>query len=210
LVSDSPEKLHNRVRVGALTSAPDARPDDAHRGAAAGSRGPGGARRRPAADADLLALRPRHAPGRRPLRLLASGFTVAFGYRPDPGYRGPDAFTWHGAFAGATTAPITTDVSVDRVVQCTENAFPRNGLPLRNDRVFQGGLVGDQEAGDDLMLAIRTPPGHGRLTELSDEVDTNIRVSYTPDPGSSARTSSRSGSSRAGAAGRSRSSTRSR
>jgi len=113
---------------------------------------------------------------------------VFWHYRPTPGHRGADAFTVHATDDdGHVSPPVTVSLLVDRLLTCTTNTYPATSafpIPLRNDAFFQVGFFcPGHEAGDDFALEVTRWPAHGHFTELDDTVDTNIRVTYVPDPG---------------------------
>jgi len=115
--------------------------------------------------------------------------TIWFRYRSTPGYRGADGFTWHAVDqAGRATAPSTYSLTVDRLLACSVVSYPAPqnpaAIPLRNDAAIQVGFsCAPGEPGDDFTIDVARRPQHGTFTELSDEVDTNIRVTYRPDAG---------------------------
>jgi VCBS repeat-containing protein len=106
----------------------------------------------------------------------------SFTYTPDPGFTGPDTFTYRASDGALTsnTATVTltvtpepnrAPVAVDDAYSVTENATLTVPAP--------GVLANDTDPdGDTLMAALVSPPQHGDLT-----LNPDGSFTYTPDPG---------------------------
>ena len=105
---------------------------------------------------------------------VASGEIV---YVPDPGYEGPDTFTYQACDPENACATATVTITVTHVnhppIAIADDATTPEGSPVAIDVLANDSDPDD----DDLSIASVTDPAHGTATVV------NGKVSYTPDPG---------------------------
>jgi hypothetical protein len=100
--------------------------------------------------------------------VIIEPLTGAFTYTPNPGFSGPDSFTFtvsDSTLAGGTSAPATVSITVSGVNdQPTANDLT---FSTDEDTAFTGTLTGDDGDADvtqTLTFAIAMPPSNGSVT----------------------------------------------
>lgn len=135
------------------------------------------------ADGNLLVASVVSGPTHGTLIFLPTG---AFTYTPDPGYSGPDSFTYQASDLLSNSNTATVSITVNP----TSGGPIGNTPPVANNDSFNatedtllnisigGVLANDTDANGNLLTAVLvTPPQHGTLVLLPTGMFT-----YTPDP----------------------------
>lgn len=107
----------------------------------------------------------------------------SFSYRPNPGYSGPDRFTYRvgdGALGDVATVNLTVDPNVAPVAGADAYTLDRNGhlVVTTSDGVLANDVDPDGSGGGILVATVVEGPQNGTLTFNADGSFT-----YTPNPG---------------------------
>jgi hypothetical protein len=113
------------------------------------------------------------------------GTSASYAYTADPGYTGPDTFTYratddHGGASNVATATITVDDAVaNQAPVCVDfgNLPPGFGTIVHGPTNLAGGC--SDWDGDAFTVAIVTPTAHGTLTVAAD----GRTLDFVPDAG---------------------------
>ena len=107
---------------------------------------------------------------------LTVGPDGSFTYTPDPGYAGPDSFTYEVCDPSDVCAPATVTVTVTPVNDAP-SAPPGDAFTTPEDTPHGGTLPGGTDPdGDALTFAVVTQPPHGVVS-----VEPDGGYTYTPD-----------------------------